>query len=157
KRQESEDDVLDRQVSMLMANSASLIENVSASQLTGKDRKKHNLERLTKLGLKAPKAEHAPRNIRYEKEKYRQSLAKKQLQDAKDRGVLTDTVKKEIQNGILGKKQPKQKQRVRGLKETIGRYRDGTLTISQKDIERITSKGGNKSSNHGKSKKRKRR
>ncbi|KAJ1917446.1 hypothetical protein H4219_003189 [Mycoemilia scoparia] len=134
-KQEEDDKDRDRELELLL-NSSKIIESVSASQLTGKERHKYNQEQLTKLGLKSAKQEHAPRNIRYEKRKYKEGLVSKAIQEA-NRGLLTDNVKMEIKNNLLGTKKPKQKRELRGLKASIGRYRSGAITLTQSEIDRV--------------------
>ncbi|KAJ2805219.1 hypothetical protein H4R20_002178 [Coemansia guatemalensis] len=141
-----------------------MIEKLHESQLSGKDRHKHNTEKLARLGMKVKSKGRIPTDIYYASQRNRNTRAKKAIQDAKDRGVLNDSVKREIEVSHFGKASgSKRKPRLtdRGPNAGPGKFKDGVLHISKGHIDRVNGSSSatsrvNKQRNGTKSKKHRR-
>ncbi|KAJ2848969.1 hypothetical protein IWW36_002962 [Coemansia brasiliensis] len=124
-----------------------MIEKLHESQLSGKERHKYNTEKLKRLGMKIHKKEKMPANMYFASQRNREERAQKAIKDANDRGVLTASVKRELERAHLGKtsseaNKHKFKPKDRGPNSGPGRFKDGVLHISKGHIDRV---GGSKS------------
>ncbi|KAJ1948339.1 hypothetical protein FBU59_001643 [Linderina macrospora] len=116
-----------------------MIEKLHESQLSGKDRLKHNTQKLAKLGMKVKTKEKMPANRWFMVERNRKERARKSIEDAKNRGILNASMKRELEVLHTGKasESGRPKNRDRGLKIGSGRFKDGVLHISQSHIDKI--------------------
>ncbi|KAJ2756907.1 hypothetical protein GGI19_000495 [Coemansia pectinata] len=136
----------DRQLAELLEG-RSMIDKLHESQLSGKERHKNNTQKLAKLGMKIKHKEKMPTDMFFNSEKARAGRAAKALQDVTERGLLTATVKRDIEMLHMGKTSEKKRERKpvdRGLMANTGRLKDGMLHISKKHIDRVngTAAGG---------------
>ncbi|KAJ1988775.1 hypothetical protein GGI25_005135 [Coemansia spiralis] len=120
-----------------------LIEKLHESQLTGRERHKHNAKKLANLGMKVKSKEKMPADMFFAVQRSRQSKADKHIKDAKDRGILSKSMKRELEIVYTGKAaKPKdtrpRKDTDRGLRIGVGRYKDGVLHVSKSHIERVS-------------------
>jgi hypothetical protein len=104
-------------------DSAQLIERYNASQLTGRDRLKHQASKLTSLGLDTSKPPTMPARMRHGIQQAKETRDRKQME----------------QLGLPYKKVKKvNKQRSnKGLRMATGKFKNGMLTIASSDIKRI--------------------
>ncbi|KAJ2911196.1 hypothetical protein GGI21_000110 [Coemansia aciculifera] len=159
----------DRQLAELLEGKT-MIDKLHESQMTGKERHKHNTQKLAKLGMKVKHKEKMPTDMFYNSERARAGRAAKAIKDVRERGLLSATVKRDIELQHMGKTSEKKRERRpvdRGLMANTGRMKDGMLHISKKHIERVNgaaaggsgssrvakgkSKGKSKGKNKGKS------
>ncbi|KAJ2081994.1 hypothetical protein H4R24_001910 [Coemansia sp. RSA 988] len=123
-----------------------MIEKLHESQLTGKDRHKHNTAKLARLGMKVKSKGRIPTDIYYASQRNRSIRAKKAIQDAKDRGVLNDSVKRELELAHLGKasdNKRKPRSNDHGPNAGPGKFKDGVLHISKSHIDRVNGSSSN--------------
>ncbi|KAJ1731118.1 hypothetical protein LPJ61_002688 [Coemansia biformis] len=145
-RKEEEDDLRhDRELKELLEGKM-MIEKLHEAQLTGKDRHKHNTEKLAKLGMKVKTKLKMPADMYFASQRNRTVKANKEIKDAKDRGILTAAMKRGIETVHLGKPVDTNKHRHRhadkGPNAGPGKFKDGVLHISKSHINRVTSKPG---------------
>ncbi|PIA17168.1 hypothetical protein COEREDRAFT_86555 [Coemansia reversa NRRL 1564] len=117
-----------------------MIEKLHESQLSGKDRHKHNTEKLARLGMKVKSKGRIPTDIYFASQRNRGTRAKRAIQDAKDRGVLNDSMKRELELVHFGKtsdNKRKSRSNDRGPNAGPGKFKDGVLHISKSHIDRI--------------------
>ncbi|KAJ2611534.1 hypothetical protein H4S08_003111 [Coemansia sp. RSA 1365] len=110
-----------------------MIEKLHESQLSGKDRHKHNTEKLARLGMKVKSKGRIPTDVYFASQHNRGIRAKRAIQDAKDRGVLNDSMKRQLEHGKTSKKRTND----RGPNSGPGKFKDGVLHISKSHIDRI--------------------
>ncbi|KAJ3377028.1 hypothetical protein HDU92_008687 [Lobulomyces angularis] len=143
---EKEDRKNDRELKEMIANSK-LIEEYTASELYGKDRRLYLKNKLAELGGR-PETSHAkkaPTRIRLGMEKKILEDAKKKLQEAKDMGLYHEKTKHIYSDEVLKKGKGNIKRKSwgeGGLKQNFGTFSNGVLKISKKEIEMNTSKRG---------------
>ncbi|KAJ1841866.1 hypothetical protein LPJ70_004055, partial [Coemansia sp. RSA 2708] len=101
-KEEDENRQHDRQLKELLEGKL-MIEKLHESQLTGKERHKHNTEKLKRLGMKVKTKEKMPADMYFAVQRNRAERTKKAVQDAQDRGVLTAAVKRELEATYMGK------------------------------------------------------
>ncbi|KAJ2478843.1 hypothetical protein IWW47_006075 [Coemansia sp. RSA 2052] len=147
----------DRQLAELLEG-RTMIDKLHESQLTGKERHKNNTQKLAKLGMKIKHKEKMPTDMFFNSERARAGRAAKAIQDVRERGLLSTTVKRDIEIQHMGKTSEKKRERRpvdRGLMANTGRLKDGMLHISKKHIDRVNgsaSAGGGGSARVAKSK-----
>ncbi|KAJ2786040.1 hypothetical protein GGI15_001707 [Coemansia interrupta] len=132
-----------------------MIEKLHESQLYGKDRHTHNTQKLAKLGMKVKTKDNLPVNQYISAQRNREKKAAGLLQDAKDRGILNTTLKREIEMKHLGKSgtgskggakgRPAHRAGDRGPKIGSGKFKDGILHISRSHIDRVNNSGKSQS------------
>ncbi|KAI8324402.1 hypothetical protein GQ54DRAFT_327501 [Martensiomyces pterosporus] len=156
-KEEEEDKRNDRELKELLEGKV-MIERLHESQLTGQERHKYNTQKLAKLGMKVKTKEKMPANMYFAVQRNRDERAKKSIQDAKDRGILNASMKRELELLHTGKTSDDNSKRKprgdrglkiggdRGLKIGSGRFKDGVLHISKSHIARVngSSSGGEK-------------
>ncbi|RKO91951.1 hypothetical protein BDK51DRAFT_25749 [Blyttiomyces helicus] len=139
--QDAEDDQHDRDL-MDLLKATKLVEQFTASELTGKDRIKYQQQKLIELGGMPGKAAKAPLPIRLGMSKKGNERAVKRLQEAKDMGMYHSSLKTQIL-GDVAKKQAAQKAKRRkdgggkGIDGGFGVFKDGTLHVAKRDIEAV--------------------
>ncbi|KAJ2747284.1 hypothetical protein GGI20_000619 [Coemansia sp. BCRC 34301] len=146
----------DRQLAELLEG-RTMIDKLHESQLTGRERHKNNTQKLAKLGMKIKHKEKMPTDMFFNSERARAGRAAKAIQDVRERGLLSATVKRDIEMQHMGKTSEKKRERRpadRGLMANTGRLKDGILHISKRHIERVngSAAGGGGSSRVAKSK-----
>ncbi|KAJ2713807.1 hypothetical protein H4R19_002069 [Coemansia spiralis] len=143
RKEEEEDRRHDRELKELLEGKV-MIEKLHESQLDGKARHKHNAAKLAELGMKVKTKLKMPANMYYASQRNRAEKAKKEIQDAKDRGVLNAAMKRDIESAHLGKAKPtryKHKRGDGGPNSGPGRFKDGVLHVSKSHIERVAAQG----------------
>ncbi|KAJ2478171.1 hypothetical protein EV174_004397, partial [Coemansia sp. RSA 2320] len=78
----------DRQLAELLEG-RTMIEKLHESQLSGKERHKHNTQKLVKLGMKIKHKEKMPIDMYFNSERARAGRAAKAIKDVRDRGLLS--------------------------------------------------------------------
>ncbi|KAI9208609.1 uncharacterized protein BJ171DRAFT_489512 [Polychytrium aggregatum] len=155
-KQDEEDDQNDREL-MDLLKASKLIEQYTASELTGKDRRAYQQNKMIELGAKV-KQQKMPQKMKTGLEKGRQIRQQKALQEAKDTGMYDSSLRRQIMG--LGAPSPKEKKRKtadRGITNGVGRYKDGALVLSKKEIANIDSIGSQRPSAGGRGRSRSRR
>ncbi|KAI9183596.1 hypothetical protein H9P43_004514 [Blastocladiella emersonii ATCC 22665] len=162
--EEAELNMQDRELDDLIKTSK-LIEEFAADELVGRDRRKYQMYKLEELGMKGKKAK-MPEKERHQIRTRDATLERKALSRIEELGLDTRAVKnglttaralarnvsdkkatsfdKVISFAEFGKKKAPSnkpvKKRDRGIKgAAVGRFKDGMLTLSKRDIERVQS------------------
>jgi hypothetical protein len=107
-----------------LLKTSKLVEDFTASHLTGRDRLKHQAKQLTKLGLAPEKSRQLP-YVEYRARKRNQEEAKKTEFE---------------QKGLKYHKKTAVRKRDRGLQIATGTYRNGVLTLQPHEIKSNSKK-----------------
>ncbi|KAJ3045640.1 hypothetical protein HDV00_007764 [Rhizophlyctis rosea] len=140
--QDAEDDQNDRDL-MDLLKTTKLVEQYTADELVGKDRRKYNQQKVVELGGKAPKPQKAPLPMRIGFKMGLERIAQKRLQEAKDMGMYHSSLKTQIMGDTARAakeaEQTKRKmaRRDRGIDGGFGKFKDGALIVSKKEIESV--------------------
>ncbi|KAJ3371117.1 hypothetical protein GGF31_003540 [Allomyces arbusculus] len=163
KEKEAELEEQDRELNDLI-RTAKLIEEYAAEELTGRDRRKYQMHKLAELGMKPVKIT-MPTPQRLALAQRDKKLEAKAMRRAKALGLDTGAVKSKLTTAQeltrntrdttsskskvdqiisfsdFGKKKvavgPQRRAGDRGLKASIGKFKNGMLTISSTDIKRV--------------------
>ncbi|KAJ2775361.1 hypothetical protein IWQ57_000460 [Coemansia nantahalensis] len=141
RKEEAEDRRHDRELKELLEGKV-MIEKLHESQLDGRERHKHNAAKLAALGMKVKTKLKMPANMYYASQRNRAEKAKKEIQDAKDRGVLNAAMKRDIEAAHMGKPAPARHRHKRGdggPNAGPGRFKDGVLHVSKSHINRVAA------------------
>ncbi|KAJ3193662.1 hypothetical protein HK101_004402 [Irineochytrium annulatum] len=148
---DKEDDRNDRELMELLKGSR-LLEDFTASQLEGKDRRKYTERRLVELGAKAPKRERMPPPMKVGLLKSLKEKSEKRLQTAKDMGLYHSSLRTQILNGddwsaVSKASKPKgggnRRDKMTEINGSVGIHGDGILRVPKKVIKEINKpKGG---------------
>ncbi len=87
---------------------------------------------------------NVPTNIRFGMEKKARERMEKRIQEAKDRGLYNAQTKHlyvDEKTKVRNQKKVKTAKSGRGLTGSIGKYKNGVLHISKKDIEATSARG----------------
>ncbi|KAJ2554534.1 hypothetical protein EV175_002551 [Coemansia sp. RSA 1933] len=141
-QEEQQDRKHDKELQALLEGRL-MIEKLHESQLTGRERHKYNTQKLANLGMKVKSKEKMPADMFFAVQRNRQAKADKHIKDAKDRGVLNASMKRDLEIMYTGKASvPKdtrpRKDTDRGLRIGDGRFKDGVLHISKNHIDRVS-------------------
>ncbi|KAJ3032832.1 hypothetical protein HK097_005059, partial [Rhizophlyctis rosea] len=140
--QDAEDDQHDRDL-MDLLKTTKLVEQYTADELVGRDRRKYNQQKVIELGGKAPKAAKAPLPMRIGFKMGLERIANKKLQEAKDMGMYHSTLKTQIMGSTaLAAKQAEQTKRSKARKDKgidfgFGSFKNGTLHVAKSAIEAV--------------------
>lgn len=129
--EEEENLKLDAELNELLKN-PNFVERVAASQLTGKARRKFQLQQLVKLGCKPPKAPQHPLKFQLETLANKKRKIETQLEKAKEEGTYTKSLKHALEKDLPKKKVKK----IGALKTSMGRVRDGIIYVSKAQVRR---------------------
>ncbi|KAF9975781.1 hypothetical protein BGZ73_000452 [Actinomortierella ambigua] len=129
-----------------------ILEQYNAEQLTGADRRRHQKEQLVRLGIQTKEKIKVPFQVGLGMRNKQRERDSKALQEAKDNGTYHRSIK-HLFAASGGKKKEKPRSE-RGLKSSLGKFKGGVLTISQKEIKAVQRESSKKSSSgKGKGKK----
>jgi hypothetical protein len=128
----SEDIKNDREL-MALLHDHKVIEQYCASELHGKERRDYFKQKTQELGGKKQKIKMAlplvfHMNKKADKEK------EKKVEDLKNRGLYTQSIKKQMEG------EKKSKKRTQGLKGSVGKYKNGVLHIGKDVIDAANGK-----------------
>ncbi|KAI8619589.1 hypothetical protein BC830DRAFT_1103582 [Chytriomyces sp. MP71] len=151
-KQEKEDDANDRDL-MDLLKSSRLLEDFAASELTGKDRRKHLEQKLIDLGAKKLSNPKAPFPMRLGMQRAQEERQEKRVKTAKEMGLYHSSLRTQIMAGndkemakklAAGKKKKSgvKKGEVREIDAGVGRFKDGTLHIGKKADQVVAKMGG---------------
>ncbi|KAL1917156.1 uncharacterized protein VTP21DRAFT_4812 [Calcarisporiella thermophila] len=118
-----------------------LLEEYSAEQLSGKDLRKYKEQKLVELGAKPSKGPKMPIQIALGmREKQRERHSKK-LQEAKNLGLYHSSIKHLYSDNDKSSEKSGAPRKNRGMKMAMGKFKDGVLKLSQKDIMSVRNEG----------------
>lgn len=107
-------------------------------EMTGKERRKHNMNKLETLGVKKSKAIQMPIQMRLGMDKKQKERDQKKLQEAKDIGIYDKSLKHLY---AAATKEKDRKPRDRGIGSGIGKMKGSTLVLSKTEIKRVERQG----------------
>ncbi|KAJ2959372.1 hypothetical protein NQZ79_g5151 [Umbelopsis isabellina] len=142
--EEEENQAHDRELKELLATSKLLEEYVSPcmykelEEMTGKERRRHNMNKLETLGVKKSKALKMPIQMRLGMDQKQKEREQKKLQEAKDIGLYDKSLKHLYAAAVKPKDN---KPRDKGITSGIGKMRGSTLTLSKNEIKRVEREG----------------
>ncbi|KAI9229588.1 MAG: hypothetical protein DHS80DRAFT_22239 [Piptocephalis tieghemiana] len=155
--EERENKILDRELNALLSSkgsalqgllksgrTADIVEYCAEESLSGRSRRKAMDEKLTKLGMKNEgKKKNIPLKMHLGMQKASVERGKKTLQEARESGMLTKALARQVEQSMgMGESKAKPSyRRDRGLSMGVGKYKDGALHISNREIKRIESQG----------------
>lgn len=106
--------------------------------MTGKERRKYNMNKLETLGVKKSKPQKMPIQMRLGMDKKQKERDQKTLQEAKDIGIYDKSLKHLY---AAASKPKEQKKRDRGIGSGIGKMKGSTLVLSKTEIKRVERQG----------------
>jgi hypothetical protein len=107
-------------------------------EMTGKERRKYNMNKLETLGVKKSKPQKMPIQMRLGMDKKQKERDQKTLQEAKDIGIYDKSLKHLY---AAASKPKEQKKRDRGIGSGIGKMKGSTLVLSKTEIKRVERQG----------------
>ncbi|KAF9158681.1 hypothetical protein DFQ26_007362 [Actinomortierella ambigua] len=125
-----------------------ILEQYNAEQLTGADRRRHQKEQMVRLGIQTKEKIKVPFQVGLGMRNKQRERDMKALQEAKDNGTYHKSIK-HLYAASGGKKKEKSRSE-RGLKSSLGQFKGGVLTISQKEIKAVQRESSSKKSSGGK-------
>lgn len=140
KQQEAQDDANDRELAQLLRSPA-FVEELTAAELQGAERRKYFESKTVKLGA-APLKQKVPSIILTGMRKAAKSRAQKQIQELKETGMFTKSAQRKIESSL----EPRKKKKFRPPPNelgTVGRIdkNTGMLMVSKRTIERVEREG----------------
>ncbi|KAI9494006.1 hypothetical protein BDB00DRAFT_340920 [Zychaea mexicana] len=140
---EEENKQRDFELNQLLATSK-LLEDYQKDEMTGKERRKHMMDKLENLGVKKSGNPNMPLAMHKGMQEKKREREQKRMQEAMNMG-LYDKSLKHLYTSSTSKK--KERNRDPGITNGIGRMKGGTLIIGKQDIARVQRQGTKSSSN----------
>ncbi|TPX52800.1 hypothetical protein CcCBS67573_g09800, partial [Chytriomyces confervae] len=149
---EKKDDENDREL-MDLIRSSKLIEDFTASELTGRERRSYLEKKMIDLGAKKAPNAKAPFPMRLGMIRAEGERAAKRVQTAKDMGLYHSSLKTQILAGDDKERAMKLSKKGSGSKKGgdlkaldggVGRFRNGTLHIGKGAADVVSQMGGGK-------------
>ncbi|KAI8829913.1 hypothetical protein BJ741DRAFT_370299 [Chytriomyces cf. hyalinus JEL632] len=150
---EKKDDENDREL-MDLIRSSKLIEDFTASELTGRERRSYLEKKMIDLGAKKAPNAKAPFPMRLGMIRAEGERAAKRVQTAKDMGLYHSSLKTQILAGDDKEKAMKLSKKgsggskkggdLKALDGGVGRFRNGTLHIGKGAADVVSQMGGGK-------------
>ncbi|KAI8388525.1 uncharacterized protein BYT42DRAFT_631526 [Radiomyces spectabilis] len=148
--EEEENKRNDQELKDLLATSK-LLEEYQIEEMSGKERRKHMMNKLETLGAKPAANIRIPLAIHLGMEAKKKERLQQKMQEAKDTGLYDKSLKH-----LYVKTKAKKRDRNPGITNGIGRMKGATLQLSKEEITRV-ARQGTKSKSGGKKGKGKRR
>ncbi|KAF9540929.1 hypothetical protein EC957_003618 [Mortierella hygrophila] len=135
-----------------LIKSSRILEQFAAEQLDGVERRRHQRDQLVSLGIQKQQNVKVPLQIKFGMMAKQRERDVKELEEAKNNGTYHKGIKHTF--AASGGKKKETKRSDRGLKSSMGRFKNGMLTLSEKEIksvqrEGVKKKGGKKSGGGG--------
>ncbi|OLY82911.1 hypothetical protein AYI68_g2960 [Smittium mucronatum] len=134
-KEEDEDKKKDLELKELLSTSR-IIEELSNSAVAGKDRLNYMNKKMIQLGLDKQKKIKIPRDQFYIAQGNRLKKADREITQNRDRGILTNSVKRQIEEKYSISELGKKKHKKAGVNLDKGRFRNGTLFVSKAAIRK---------------------
>ncbi|KAK5823689.1 hypothetical protein F5H01DRAFT_376582 [Linnemannia elongata] len=135
-----------------LIKSSRILEQFAAEQLDGVERRRHQRDQLVNLGIQKKQNVKVPLQIKFGMMAKQRERDIKELEEAKNNGTYHKGIKHTF--AAAGGKKKETKRSDRGLKSSMGRFKNGMLTLTEKEIksvqrEGVKKKGGKKSGGGG--------
>ncbi|KAF8929840.1 hypothetical protein BGZ58_008662 [Dissophora ornata] len=116
-----------------------LLEQYNADQLDGADRRRHQLDQLVSLGVQKKEKVKVPLTIGFGMIAKKRERDLKELEEAKNNGTYHKSIKHTF--AAAGGKKKEKPRSERGLKTSMGRFKNGMLTLTEKEIKSVQREG----------------
>ncbi|KAG0364564.1 hypothetical protein BC939DRAFT_456224 [Gamsiella multidivaricata] len=116
-----------------------LLEQYNADQLDGADRRKHQREQLERLGIQKKEKIKVPLQISFGMMAKQRERDLKELEEAKNNGTYHKSIKHTF--AAAGGKKKEKPRSERGLKTSMGRFKNGMLTLTEREIKSVQREG----------------
>ncbi|KAF9339141.1 hypothetical protein BGZ91_006903 [Linnemannia elongata] len=135
-----------------LIKSSRILEQFAAEQFDGVERRRHQRDQLVNLGIQKKQNVKVPLQIKFGMMAKQRERDVKELEEAKNNGTYHKGIKHTF--AAAGGKKKETKRSDRGLKSSMGRFKNGMLTLTEKEIksvqrEGVKKKGGKKSGGGG--------
>ncbi|KAK3813822.1 MAG: hypothetical protein JOS17DRAFT_761042 [Linnemannia elongata] len=135
-----------------LIKSSRILEQFAAEQLDGVERRRHQRDQLVNLGIQKKQNVKVPLQIKFGMMAKQRERDIKELEEAKNNGTYHKGIKHTF--AAAGGKKKETKRSDRGLKSSMGRFKNGMLTLTEKEIksvqrEGVKKKGGKKAGGGG--------
>ncbi|KAF9314123.1 hypothetical protein BG003_004497 [Podila horticola] len=116
-----------------------LLEQYNADQLDGADRRRHQRDQLVNLGIQKKEKIKVPFQISIGMMAKQRERDIKELEEAKNNGTYHKSIKHTF--AAAGGKKKEKSRSDRGLKSSMGRFKNGTLILTEKEIKSVQREG----------------
>ncbi|KAF9199368.1 hypothetical protein BGZ49_010521 [Haplosporangium sp. Z 27] len=116
-----------------------LLEQYNADQLDGAERRRHQREQLVNLGIQKKENIKVPLPISFGMIAKKRERDLKELEEAKNNGMYHKSIKHTF--AAAGGKKKERPRSERGLKTSMGRFKNGMLTLTEKEIKSVQREG----------------
>ncbi|KAF9426341.1 hypothetical protein BGZ94_006656 [Podila epigama] len=138
KAEELENKRNDAELHSLIKNSR-LLEQYNAEHLDGVDRRRHQRDQLVSLGIQKKEKIRVPFQISLGMMAKQRERDVKELEEAKNNGTYHKSIKHTF--AAAGGKKKERSRSDRGLKTSMGRFKNGTLVLSEREIKSVQREG----------------
>ncbi|KAK3818924.1 MAG: hypothetical protein J3Q66DRAFT_282344 [Benniella sp.] len=121
-----------------------LLEQYNADHLDGVERRRHQRDQLISLGIQKKEKIKVPLQISFGMMGKQRERDVKALEEAKNNGTYHKSIKHTF--AAAGGKRKDRSMAERGLKTSMGRFKNGMLTLSERDIKSVQREGSKKPS-----------
>ncbi|KAI1314981.1 hypothetical protein EDD11_001417 [Mortierella claussenii] len=116
-----------------------LLEQYSADQMDGVERRRHQRDQLISLGIQKKEKVKVPLQIGFGMMAKQRERDLKELEEAKNNGMYHKSIKHTF--AAAGGKKKERPRSERGLKTSMGRFKNGMLTLSEREIKAVQREG----------------
>ncbi|KAF9907874.1 hypothetical protein BX616_000308 [Lobosporangium transversale] len=116
-----------------------LLEQYNADQLDGVERRRHQRDQLVSLGIQKKEKIKTPLQISFGMIAKQRERDLKELEEAKNNGMYHKSIKHTF--AAAGGKKKEKPRSERGLKTSMGRYKNGMLTLTEREIKAVQREG----------------
>ncbi|KAF9325548.1 hypothetical protein BG006_010979 [Podila minutissima] len=116
-----------------------LLEQYNADQLDGAERRRHQRDQLVNLGIQKKEKIKVPFQISIGMMAKQRERDIKELEEAKNNGTYHKSIKHTF--AAAGGKKKEKSRSDRGLKSSMGRFKNGTLILTEKEIKSVQREG----------------
>ncbi|KAF9305779.1 hypothetical protein BGZ74_008858 [Mortierella antarctica] len=116
-----------------------LLQQYNADQLDGAERRRHQRDQLVNLGIQKKEKIKVPFQISIGMMAKQRERDIKELEEAKNNGTYHKSIKHTF--AAAGGKKKEKSRSDRGLKSSMGRFKNGTLILTEKEIKSVQREG----------------
>ncbi|KAF9097186.1 hypothetical protein BGX29_008184 [Mortierella sp. GBA35] len=138
KAEEAENKKNDAELHSLIKSSR-ILEQFAAEQLDGVERRRHQRDQLVSLGIQKKENVKVPLQIKFGMMAKQRERDIKELEEAKNNGTYHKGIKHTF--AAAGGKKKEKSRSDRGLKTSMGRFKNGMLTLTEKEIKSVQREG----------------
>ncbi|KAK3830630.1 MAG: hypothetical protein J3R72DRAFT_455867 [Linnemannia gamsii] len=122
-----------------LIKSSRILEQFAAEQLDGVERRRHQRDQLVSLGIQKKASVKVPLQIKFGMMAKQRERDVKELEEAKNNGTYHKGIKHTF--AAAGGKKKEKARSDRGLKSSMGRFKNGTLVLTEKEIKSVQREG----------------